>query len=245
MGLSGTGPASHQVDWSFDQLFGWHDWAWQRRRLSPLGLIAPGSDPIVPLVDPSDWGANTMQGARWETGMDNSPMYDGPDGSSDNKTGPVIFNTTSHKMQLYDVGMSANLASDSLALAKLGDVWCAVAASTCSADTRSKIATLRERAGTLTGLMQTHLWNNGAKAFVNKLPAGPAYKLSTDTFYERISPTSFYPLMTGVPTVEQADATVTTQLLNPRKFCVTAADKWQVPLSAVPVLSPDSCARNL
>ncbi len=29
--------------------------------------------------DPKDWGVNTMQGARWESGMDNSPMYDGPE----------------------------------------------------------------------------------------------------------------------------------------------------------------------
>ena len=88
------------VSWSFAQLYGWHDWAWRRRRLAPLGLIAPGSSPIAPLVDPSDWGVNTMQGARWETGMDNSPMYDGPDGSSDNTSGPVLFDTSSHLMQV-------------------------------------------------------------------------------------------------------------------------------------------------
>ena len=62
------------IEWSFDQLHGWHEWAMNFRQISPSGLIAPGSDPILPLVDPSDWGVNTMQGARWETGMDNSPM---------------------------------------------------------------------------------------------------------------------------------------------------------------------------
>jgi putative isomerase len=61
------------VEWSFDQLYGWHDWAWRNRRLAPAMLIAPGSQPLA-VPDPSDWGANTMQGARWETGMDNSPM---------------------------------------------------------------------------------------------------------------------------------------------------------------------------
>lgn len=88
------------VDWSFSQLFEWHDWAWRNRRLRPLQLIAPGSSPIEPLVDPSDWGINTMQGARWETGMDNSPMYDGPDRASDNRNGPAIFNSTQHLMQV-------------------------------------------------------------------------------------------------------------------------------------------------
>ena len=61
------------IEWAFDQLFGWHDWAWQNRRLQPVGLIAPGSSPISE-DDPGDWGVNSMQGARWETGMDNSPM---------------------------------------------------------------------------------------------------------------------------------------------------------------------------
>ena len=58
-----------------------------------------------------------MQGARWETGMDNSPMYDGPDGASHNKSGPIYFNTTTHLMQLMDVvGVSLSWA-DSFKLA--------------------------------------------------------------------------------------------------------------------------------
>jgi hypothetical protein len=69
-GIASTGWV---IEWAFDQLYGWHDWAWRERRLAPLNLIAPGSNP-TPRPDPSDWGANTMQGARWETGMDNSPV---------------------------------------------------------------------------------------------------------------------------------------------------------------------------
>ena len=220
------------IEWSFDKLFGWHDWAWRRRQLAPLGLIAPGSDPLV-IDDPSDWGANTMQGARWETGMDNSPMYDGPDGSSDNKSGVVIFNTSQHLMQLYDVGMTANLASDMLALADAGDAWCsatnataALAHSTpCGVDTKTKITTLRKRAATLAGLTQAHLWNEEVSAFTNKLPR-VAYNLDKDTFYARISPTSFYPLMTGAPTTTQADRMVQKHLLNPTSFCVTSESEW-------------------
>ena len=52
------------VAWAFPRLYGWHDWSWRKRRRAPLGLIAAGSDPISPLVDPSDWGVNTMQGTR-------------------------------------------------------------------------------------------------------------------------------------------------------------------------------------
>jgi hypothetical protein len=236
----GIGDTAWLVEWSFDQLFGWHDWAWRERRLAPLGLIAPGSSPIAPLVDPSDWGVNTMQGARWESGMDNSPMYDGPDGSSDNSSGPVVFDAADHLMQLYDVGMSAGLASDMLALAEVGDAWCGGEGSggegeggsgggagvgACGASVRAKIALLRERAAVLTNLTQAHLWDEGRGAFVNKLPAR-SYNASADAFYGRLSPTSFYPLMTGAPTAAQAERLATEHLLAPTGFCVTPADAW-------------------
>jgi hypothetical protein len=217
------------AEWAFDQLYGWHDWAWARRRLAPLGLIAPGSSPL-PTPDPSNWGANTMQGARWETGMDNSPMYDGPDSASHNTSGPILFSTDDHLMQLWDVGMTANLASDMVALADVGDAWCgapvtAPHVSPCTNSTHAKIAQLRQRAAILANLTQTHLWSDASNAFVNKMPRD-SYNLTADTFYPRISPTSFYPLMTGVPTPRQANQTVTAHLLNPTSFCITPEDEW-------------------
>ena len=202
----GARPTAWLVDWSFERLYGWHDWAWRARRLPPLGLIAPGSSPIAPLIDPSDWGVNTMQGARWETGMDNSPMYDGPDGSSNNASGPILFDAQhTHLMQLYDVGMTANLASDLLALAEVGDAWCALGLPRCDATgARARLRTLRERAAELGNLTQQHLWSEQHGAYVNKMPAHayPALK-GTDAFYARLSPTSAYPLMAGVPSATQ------------------------------------------
>ena len=49
-----------------------------------------------------------MQAARWESGLDNSPMYD--DWPNDFADG---------KMQLYDVGMASMHTMDSDALAML------------------------------------------------------------------------------------------------------------------------------
>jgi hypothetical protein len=226
----GIGETAWLVEWSFDQLFGWHQWAMEKRQILPSGLIAPGSDPILPL-DASDWGVNTMQGARWETGMDNSPMYDGPDGASHNKSGPIYFNTTSHLMQLMDVGMTSNLAADMLALAELGAAWCetngtAPSASACGPATRSKISWLRSTAATLGERTQAHLWNDEASAFVNKMPAAAYPALREDTFYTRISPTSFYPMMPGHATASQVARTVRAHLLNPTGFCVTPEDEW-------------------
>eukprot|EP01052_Picozoa_sp_SAG31_P029445 SAG31_NODE_2928_length_4900_cov_6.506561_2_plen_494_part_00 len=62
------------VEWSFRQLYGWHGWAWANRRLQPYGLIAAGSSPVPPFTRAPDCHSNLMQCARWETGMDNSPV---------------------------------------------------------------------------------------------------------------------------------------------------------------------------
>ena len=47
-------------------------WFLAERRLAPAGLIALGSDAIEGYAD---YDAATMQGARYESGLDNSPMY--------------------------------------------------------------------------------------------------------------------------------------------------------------------------
>ena len=60
------------IEWSFDQLYGWHDWAWNNRQLvHSHGLIAPGSSLMppgtgVPDCDRSGTGLadNLMQCAR-------------------------------------------------------------------------------------------------------------------------------------------------------------------------------------
>ena len=94
-----------------------------------------------------------------------------------------------------------NLAADMLALVELGNAWCdangtAAHASACDAETRVKIAWLEHTAASLGDRMQQHLWNEQVGAFVNKMPAS-SYNLSEDTFYTRLSPTSFYPMMGG------------------------------------------------
>ena len=54
----------------YEDCYDWLDWFWRKRRQPPLNLIALGSDPF-PNTDTS----NTMQAARYESGLDNSPMY--------------------------------------------------------------------------------------------------------------------------------------------------------------------------
>ena len=60
------------VELLYNDVRDWSDWFWRERLLQPLGLIALGSDLVEGLGD-----GNSMQGARYESGLDNSPMYDG------------------------------------------------------------------------------------------------------------------------------------------------------------------------
>lgn len=85
-------------------------------------------------------------------------------------------------------------------LHRTGLTWCdddgaAPHTTACSAETRRKIDWLKTTAASLGERTQTHLWNDKAGAFVNKMPSAAYPSLSEDAFYTRISPTSFYPLM--------------------------------------------------
>ena len=60
------------VELLFDDLLRWSDWFAAERMHGPLGLVSLGSDHIDGY---SDSAAGTMQGSRFESGLDNSPMY--------------------------------------------------------------------------------------------------------------------------------------------------------------------------
>jgi len=63
------------VEALFDDLMDWNDWFAEKRVMKPLGLIGLGS--YWEGHSPSDnrnIKANNMQCARWESGLDNSPM---------------------------------------------------------------------------------------------------------------------------------------------------------------------------
>ena len=121
------------------------------------------------------------------------------------------------------------------------------------------------RAEKLTALLVDSLWDStagnghdigrvGVAAppsggnFVNRLPgrAYPSVDGGSDVFYQRVSPTSFYPLvgpsscippngtltvatssqMTGGASMEQAHTVAADWLLDPKRFCITAVADW-------------------
>lgn len=90
---------------TFPALLAWHDW-WPRTRRGPHGLLAWGSDPID-----GDPESATLDRAKRESGLDDSPMYD-----------DVAYDDTTHTMDLADVGLAALHIADAEALAAIADV---------------------------------------------------------------------------------------------------------------------------
>ena len=81
--------------------------------------VLPHHDGLVNLrsFDERAGSPGGMQEARYESGLDNSPMYDC--GSADQGDGCEYWNTTTGSMELLDVGMSSMAAQEAYALATL------------------------------------------------------------------------------------------------------------------------------
>jgi hypothetical protein len=65
--------------------------------------------------------------------------------------------------------------------------------------------------------LNEHLWDGTASAYTNAFFNG--------SYYPRRSPTMFYPLMSGVASDAQVEATVLTFLTSPEHFCVTTSHR--------------------
>lgn len=172
---------------TFRPLLRWNVW-WSEHR-DNHGYLAWGSDGENQPKNPEDPSQGTMQGARFESGLDNSPMYDAP-----------IYNAAAHQMELADVGLMSLYIADSEALAAMADVL--------GKSAEAKV--LRERAAKYRKSLST-LWDEKSGIYLNK-------DLSTGQLSHRLSPTNFYPLLAGAPSSEQARQMITKHLLNLDEF---------------------------
>lgn len=194
------------VELLFDALYGWQDWVWRRRRGEGVlagadgqaDLIVLGTDPCSPA---SDHYTNTLAGSRLESGLDNSPQYDGEDITPG---APVTYNTTTHHMELYDVGMTGLYLSDTAALIELAPV----------AGRSDVIPLLQQRYAAVASALNSSLWEEGAGMYTNMLFNG--------TFYPRYAPTSFFPMISGLPSAAQADAAMRFAA-SPEGFCLNTS----------------------
>jgi glycogen debranching enzyme len=172
---------------SFDRLYKWNRW-WAAHR-DIQGYLAWGSDGENRPANLDDHSAGTLQGAKYESGIDNGPQFDG-----------TFYNEHTHLMELADVGLMGMYIADCNALADIADIL-----------GRSKErAEMRESAKRYTNSLAT-LWEPETGIFLHKdLHAG---KLG-----HRLSPTNFYPMLAKAATPAQADEMIKKHLLNTDEF---------------------------
>lgn len=173
----------------FEDLLTWNRW-WSVNRVCN-GLLCWGSDPYVPLAD-AHFEVNSVgdwQGAAFESGLDNSPMYD-----------DVPFNKQTHLMELADVGLNGMYVMDCLALADIAGVL----------GRHAEAQELRERAKEFQIGLRA-LWNEESDMFLN-------LRTDSGEYSHRLSPTNFYALLAKGAAQDQAEKMIAKHFYNPEEF---------------------------
>lgn len=172
---------------TFQPLLRWNRWWSEHRDIE--GYLAWGSDGDTQPANLDDQSRGTRQGAILESGLDNSPMYDG-----------AVYDEQTHLLEYADVGLMSMYVADCDALAQIADAL----------EKPAEARELRDRGARYRAKLAT-LWNEQAGIFLNK-------DLRAGKFNLRLSPTNFYPMLAHAATPEQARAMIEKHLLNPKEF---------------------------
>lgn len=175
------------VEDAYQPLLVWNRW-WAAHR-DIQGYLAWGSDAENPPRNPDDDSVGTWQGAIFESGLDNSPMYDG-----------TFYNPQSHLVEYGDVGLMSMYIADCGALAEIADVL----------EKPADAKELRDRGARYRAKLET-MWDEHAGIFLNK-------DLHTGQSSTRLSPTNFYPMLAHAATPDQAKEMLEKHLLNSNEF---------------------------
>ena len=173
----------------FDELLRWNRWWPGNRDLD--GYLCFGSDPYEHGKLPAwlEKGIGTKKGAKWESGMDNSPMFD-----------DAPFDSISHRMMQADVGLMSLYIWDCQNLSEIASIL----------GKKEIVYELDQRALDYSKNLET-LWDEDYGIYLNK-------DLVTGKFSHRLSPTLFYPLLTKVPDQKQVERIIKRHFYNPEEF---------------------------
>jgi hypothetical protein len=172
---------------AYEPLMKWNRW-WAAHR-DMQGYLAWGSDGGNEPQNLDDGSRGTHQGAEFESGLDNSPMYDG-----------TFYNPETHLIELGDVGLMSMYVADCDALAEIADT---LGKAEDAKELRGRGDRYRAKLGTM--------WDEQAGMFLNR-------DLHTGKASTRLSPTNFYPMLAHAATAEQAKVMVEKHLKNPEEF---------------------------
>ncbi len=170
---------------SFPALLRWNRW-WFKARMN-RGLLSYGSSLARnPYHEPDTHTAIT---AGYESGMDDSPMYEG-----------VPFDRTTSTLALQDVGLNSLYIADCQALAEIAAL---LGNAPAAAELTARAHLVAQRL--------TALWSPKVGLYLNR-------RTDTGQLSPALSPTLFFPLLAGVVTRQRAQQMVAKHLMNPAEF---------------------------
>ena len=173
----------------YNELLSWNRWRAANRDVD--GYLVHGTDPY-------DYGnsksrsatlSGKMKAAKWESGMDNSPMWD-----------DAIFDSLNHRMLMADVGLMSLYIADCHSLSEIADIL----------GYTNDAKELTARAEKYSKKLET-LWDDKFGLYLNK-------DLVTGKLSYRLTPTLFYPLLAKVPSLNQASRMMKEHFYNDKEF---------------------------
>jgi len=166
----------------YDKLLTWNRW-WEKARYNE-GYLSWGSDP-----HPRGMDGHSKQGAKWESGLDNSPLFD-----------DAVFNEEKNTLELADVGLMGLYIADCIYLSEIATIL----------DKEDDANELQARSAKY-GVKLQELWDEKSGIYRDKYT-------NTGQFSTHLAPTNFYPLISGAPTQEQAERMIKEHFMNPEEF---------------------------
>lgn len=170
---------------SFPALLRWNRW-WFQARMND-GLLSYGSNIAKNPYDAPF--THTKFTAGYESGMDDSPMYEN-----------VPFNGKKNTLELQDVGLNSLYIADCNALVEIANVL----------GYRKDAQEIAARAHAIQSGM-ANLWDPKVGLYLNR-------RTDTGKLSDEISPTMFYPLIARMVDPSRAKEMVDDHLLNPKEF---------------------------
>ena len=172
------------LKWAYPRLKRYHKWWFTARDGNKNGLLEWGSDPIG-----TDLFRNTRIAAIFESGLDNSPMYD-----------EVEFERETHTINLDDVGLNSLYTLDAWALYQIAE----------ELGLEEDAKKFQEEYSEMKDRINEILWCEDESLYLNRFWNGK--------FSKKKSPTCFYPLIAGIPDENRAKIMIERHLLNAEEF---------------------------
>ena len=168
----------------------WNRW-FAENRMTEEGYLCWGSDPYEPVngLAREINNVNNWQAAAYESGLDNSPMYD-----------DMVFDPETHLMKLADVGLMGLYIMDCRCMIEMYRIL----------GRDDMIPELEARKAKVEQAL-SGLWDEEVGMFLNR-------NLTDGTLSRRMSPTNFYALQADFVTDTQKKRMMEEHFYNPEEF---------------------------